>query len=106
MFVLMICRHRKGMDEAREAARPAHRAWVASGGGGRVQVLIGSALLDADGRAAGNFGILKAPDLAAARAFAEGDAFFRAGIVERIELMPLPDGFQAQRIAEPMSPAL
>ena len=38
-----------------------------------------------------------------ARRFAEGDPFVGAGIVETIEVTPLPDTFQAHRITEPMS---
>ncbi len=106
MFVLMRCLHHPGQDAARDEHRPAHRAWVQSGGGGKVSVLIGSALLGEDGASAGNFGILEAPDMAAARAFAEGDPFNAAGIVASIELTPLPDAFQADRIANPMSPRL
>ncbi|MFD1913086.1 YciI family protein [Halodurantibacterium flavum] len=106
MFVLMRCLHRPGQDAARDTHRPAHRAWVGSGGEGRVSVLIGSALLGPDGASVGNFGVLEAPDLATARAFAEGDPFHKAGIVAQIDLTPLPDTFQADRIANPMSPRL
>lgn len=103
MFVLMRCLHHAGQDGPRDAHRPAHRAWVQSGGGGVAAVLIGSALLDENGEVIGNFGILEAADLALARTFAEGDPFNRAGIVAAIELTPLPDGFQAHRISEPMT---
>ncbi len=103
MFVLMRCLHHPGQDGLRDAHRPAHRAWVQSGGDGTATVLIGSALLDENGGAIGNFGILQAADLAHARAFAEGDPFNRAGIVAAIELTPLPDTFQAQRISDPMT---
>jgi len=65
-----------------------------------------SAILTESGEAAGNFGILEARSLEDARKFAEGDAFNLAGIVETIELTPLPDTFQAHRIADPMSPRL
>lgn len=105
MHVLMICRHHPGQDDRRDIHRPAHREWVRSGGEGLATVLIGSALLDGEGRPAGNFGILEAADLAAARAFAEGDPFARAGLVAGIDLLPLPDGFQADRIARPMTEA-
>lgn len=103
MFFLMRCLHHEDMDAAREAHRPAHRAWVQSGGEGRALVLIGSALLGADGAPIGNFGILQADSPEKARAFAEGDPFNRAGIVATIELTPLPDTFQAHRIGEPMT---
>lgn len=103
MFVLMRCLHHPGQDGSRDVHRPAHRAWVQSGGDGTATVLIGSALLDENDEAIGNFGILEAADLAHARAFAEGDPFNRAGIVAAIELTPLPDSFQAHRISEPMT---
>ncbi|MFN7009145.1 MAG: YciI family protein [Allorhizobium sp.] len=103
MFFLMRCLHHQDMDAAREVHRPAHRAWVQSGGEGRALVLIGSALLGADGAPIGNFGILQADSPEKARAFAEGDPFNRAGIVATIELTPLPDTFQAHRIGEPMT---
>jgi uncharacterized protein YciI len=106
MFVLMRCLHKPGQDAARDEHRPAHRAWVGTGGNGLVSVLIGSAILTDSGETAGNFGILEAKSLEDARAFAEGDAFNTAGIVEKIELIPLPDTFQAQRITDPMSPRL
>jgi len=106
MFVLMRCLHKPGQDAARDEHRPAHRAWVSSGGNGLVSVLIGSAILKENGETAGNFGILEAKTLEDARAFAEGDAFTVAGIVETIELTPLPETFQAHRITDPMSPRL
>ncbi len=103
MYFLMRCLHHEGQDAARDAHRPAHRSWVQSGGDGAAVVLIGSALLDENGASIGNFGILEASDLAQASAFAEGDPFNRAGIVASIELTPLPESFQAHRIAEPMT---
>ena len=103
MFFLMRCLHHEGQDAARDTHRPAHRAWVQSGGDGAAIVLIGSALLDENGGSIGNFGILEAADLPHARAFAERDPFNRAGIVAAIELTPLPDAFQAHRISEPMT---
>jgi len=87
----------------RDTHRAEHRAWVQSGGEGRAVVLIGSALLDENGQGIGNWGILSAKDEESARAFAEGDAFYRAGIVETVELTRLPDSFQAHRIPEPMT---
>ena len=91
------------MDAKRDTHRAEHRDWVKSGGDGLAAVLIGSALVDDDGAAIGNFGILQANDMESARGFAQGDPFARAGIVETIELTPLPDTFQAHRITEPMS---
>lgn len=103
MFFLMVCTHREGMDALRDEHRPAHRAYVASGGEGRAKVLVGSAITDPDGKGSvGNFGILEARDEASARAFAENDPFARAGIVTDITLTRLADTFQAHRI-DPMT---
>lgn len=103
MYFLMRCHHFADMDELRDRHRPAHRAWVKSGGAGLASVLIGSATLDADGGSVGNFGILKAENITAALAFANGDPFAKNGIVARVEMTPLPDGFQADRIPNPMT---
>ena len=46
MFFLLRCLHRDGQDEARDAHRPAHRAWVQSGGEGLAAVLIGVGVYD------------------------------------------------------------
>lgn len=93
------------MDAKRDTHRAEHRDWVKSGGNGLAEVLIGSALADQDGAPIGNFGILRAADMASARGFAEGDPFAKAGIVETIEITPLPDTFQAHRITDPMTVA-
>jgi uncharacterized protein len=104
MFWLMTCQHKPGCDAERDIARPAHRAYVASGGDGLVRVLIGAPLTEDDGETAtGNFGILEAPSRAVAQAFAEGDPYAKAGIVEEITIVALASRFQAERI-RPMSP--
>ena len=98
MYFLMICHHHAGAEALRDSLRPAHRAWVASGGDGLAVVLTGAALWDKDGQGIGNFGILQAQDEAAARAFANGDPFAKGGVVEQIDLTRLADTFQAARI--------
>lgn len=100
----MRCFHGPDHDETRNTHRPAHRAWVQSGGNGLAAVLIGSALNNETGSAIGNFGILEAESLENARAFAAGDPFNLAGIVSSIEITPLPETFQASRISDPMTP--
>lgn len=102
-YFLMRCLHHPGVDAKRDEHRPAHRAWVQSGGEGLARVLIGSAILGDEG-GIGNFGVLEAASLAHARAFAEGDPFNREGLVSKIEMTPLPDTFQAHRISDPMTP--
>jgi uncharacterized protein YciI len=105
MYFLMICPHHAGPDVAalRDRLRPAHRAWVASGGDGLARVLTGSALWNDAGDGIGNFGIIEADDEAAARAFANGDPFATGGVVKRVELTRMADSFQASRI-DPLTP--
>lgn len=106
MYFLMLCTHDDGPGVAalRDSLRPAHRAWVASGGEGLAVVLTGSALWDDAGNGTGNFGILQCETEAAARAFAEGDPFHTGGVVRDIRLIRLADGFRAERI-QPLSAA-
>lgn len=103
MYFLMQCEHHPDMNDLRDEHRAAHRQWVQSAGQGLAGVLIGSATLGEDGNSNGNFGVLEAESLENAMAFAKGDPFNLAGIVSKISMTPLPDGFQAHRIAEPMS---
>ena len=102
-FFTMHCHHHPDKDEARDAVRPTHREWVKSGGNGLASVLIGSAFLHDDGSPAGHWGILETDSRENAQSFAEGDPFNKNGIVERIQITALPDGFQAHRITERMS---
>jgi uncharacterized protein YciI len=102
MYWLMTCRHAVDPTGLRALHRDAHRAHVASGGNGRVKVLIGSALQDDAGAPIGNFGVLEAPSREAALAFAQDDPFARAGLVTNIEIVALPPTFQAHRI-DPMT---
>lgn len=99
----MQCSHHADMDNLRDQHRAAHRAWVQSGGNGVAIVLIGSATTNDQAISIGNFGILKADSETNAYAFAEGDPFNGAGIVSKINITRLPDGFQEHRITEPMT---
>jgi uncharacterized protein YciI len=101
MFFLMICPHKTGaeINDLRDRLRPQHRDWVASGGNGLARVLTGSALWNPNAEGIGNFGILEAQDEETALAFAEGDPFFKGGVVKSVELTRLADTFQASRIA-------
>ena len=83
---IMTCRHHVGTAEMREANRASHRRWVDTGGDGLVSVLIGSAIVDDQQNNVGHFGILEAESQANALAFAEGDAFFTAGMSQASRL--------------------
>lgn len=101
MYFLMVCNHHgdADIDARRDAARPMHRDWVGTGGNGVAKVLTGSAIWNDAGEGVGNFGIIEAATEADARAFAEGDPFFKKGIVRDYTLTRLADGFRAERIA-------
>jgi hypothetical protein len=100
MFFLMVCDHAKGPEVAalRDALRPKHRDWVASGGDGVARVLTGSATWNDAGESIGNFGVLEAATESDARAFAEGDPFHTGGVVTGYTLTRLADTFRAERI--------
>jgi uncharacterized protein YciI len=102
MYFLMICHHNAGVDALRDQLRPAHRAWVASGGDGLAVVLTGAALWNDAGDSIGNFGVLQAQSIEAAHAFANGDPFATGGVVKSIDITRLADTFQAGRI-DPLS---
>ena len=102
-FFLMRCIHNDGQDEKRNKARATHRDWVKSGGDGLASVLVGSALLNKNGQSAGHFGILEAESLQDAERFAVEDPFNMSGVVATIEITPLPDTFQADRIPNRMT---
>jgi uncharacterized protein YciI len=98
-YFLMICRHHPDAAERRAGARDAHRAHVTSGGGGIARVLTGGPLTEDDGETAtGNFGVLDAPTREAAEAFAASDPYAQAGIVQSVEIIPIANRFQANRI--------
>ena len=63
-----------------------------------AKVLTGSAIWSDAGEGVGNFGILESATEADARAFAEGDPFYKEGIVRDYTLTRLADGFRAERI--------
>ena len=103
MYWLMICRHKPDCEAQKAPLRAAHREHVATGGGGALKVLIGSALGGADDpEVSGNFGILEASSRETVLDFARQDPFARAGLVESIDVIGLPDRFQAHRI-DPMT---
>ncbi len=104
MHWLMICRHHPGKDAERAAVRDQHRAHVLSGGG-RVRVLIGSALTEDDGVAPqGNFGVIEAASREDVVAFAQDDPYAGLASWRRFLSRGLASTFQAHRI-DPMTPA-
>ena len=75
---------RDGEDRAalRKEVRPAHLEHVQQ----IERVRYAGPLLDEDGTPRGSVIVFDAPDLAAARAVAEGDPYARNGVFERVEV--------------------
>jgi len=103
MYFLLIARDRPGLMETRLANRPAHRAYLREPGRpGRC--LMGAPLAEDDETTmTGTFLVIEAPDRAAARDFADGDPYARAGLFESVEIIALHSAFDAAQIL-PLKP--
>ncbi len=65
--------------------RPASLAYLEAFMG---QIMVGGALMDAEGKAAGTMIVIDLPDRAAAEAFAAGDPYAKAGLFEGTIIRP------------------
>ena len=82
LFVI-TCTDKPGSLALRVATREAHFAYLTEKPG---VVRLGGPFLDAAGDMAGSLLIIEAEDLAAAKAFAAGDPYTKAGLFERVEI--------------------
>ena len=82
MLVALIARDRPGALQVRLDNRAAHLAYIEETG----VVKMAGPFLDEAGQMAGSLVILDVPDMAAARAWAEGDPYAKAGLFESVEL--------------------
>lgn len=80
----IICLDKPGALELRLATRERHLAYA----DGRGVVRAGGAFLDADGKPEGSLIIIEVEDMAAARAFADNDPYFQAGVFASVEVRP------------------
>lgn len=103
---LIINRHKAGSEAARAASRPAHVAWIETGGEGTLTVLTGAPTQFDEGAREGNFFLVQAPSKEAALAFAAGDPFAKAGLVEQAEVLDLRPPFDPDQITKTLSPRL
>jgi uncharacterized protein YciI len=78
-----------GTGEARQRVREAHRARLRASPQHAVQVLQAGATLDAEEEEMnGTLLVVQAEDIAAVRAFVEGDPYVLAGVYDSVEIRP------------------
>lgn len=82
MLAAVICTDKKGALETRLANREAHLAYISDTG----VVAQAGPFLDAQGNMCGSLVILDVPDMDAARAWAEGDPYARAGLFSDVRI--------------------
>jgi uncharacterized protein YciI len=83
MPYVLICKDAPGKLAVRKANREAHLAYAADSG----VVSLGGPLLDEAGEMAGSMIVLDVETRAAAKAFAAGDPYAKAGLFESVEIM-------------------
>ncbi|KPP89230.1 MAG: hypothetical protein HLUCCA08_03295 [Rhodobacteraceae bacterium HLUCCA08] len=81
MAFALICNDTPGHLEIRKANRDAHLAYIAETG----CVLFAGPFL-AEGEMTGSLVVIDVPDMAAARAWAEGDPYAKAGLFDSVEI--------------------
>ena len=86
MLYVIVAHDKKDGGAARQAHRPAHLDYLKSKG---AMIKTAGPLLGDDGQAmVGSMLVVEAADLAAARAFAEGDPFHRHGVFAKVDIHP------------------
>lgn len=83
MLIALIAHDKPGALPVRQANRPAHVEYLKSG----PAVQQAGPLLDDAGEMCGSLIILDLPDMAAARAWADGDPYGKAGLFESVQLI-------------------
>ena len=84
MLYAIYCVDKPNSMDVRMANRPEHIEYLKSKEG---QILVGGALLTEDGEGMlGSLLVIDAADAAAARAFADGDPFAKAGLFQSVSI--------------------
>ena len=84
MLYAIYCVDKSNSMDVRMANRPEHIEYLKSKEG---QILMGGALLTEDGEGMlGSLLVIDAADAAAARAFADGDPFAKAGLFQSVSI--------------------
>lgn len=84
MLVALIARDKPGALPLRQENRPAHVDYLKASSA----VQQAGPLLDADGEMCGSLIILEVSDMAEAEAWVAGDPYGKAGLFDRVELIP------------------
>lgn len=82
MLVAVICTDKPGAIETRKANREAHLAYIKDTG----VVAQAGPFLDADGMMCGSLLVLDVDGMAAARAWADGDPYAKAGLFADVRI--------------------
>lgn len=100
LYWLVISEDLPDMLETRVRTRARHLEYMRSGGGGLVEVLIGSPTCeDADGAMMkGTWFIVEAPSRGAVEDFVASDPYEQAGIFRSTEIRALAPSFDSSRI--------
>ena len=83
MLAALICKDKPGALGLRNENRPAHLAYIQTTG----VVSMAGPLLDGDGGMCGSLIVLDVPDMAAARDWAAGDPYAKAGLFRSVEVI-------------------
>ena len=91
MLFALYCTDRPASLELRMATRPSHLAYLETF---RPSMMVGGALMDADGKAAGTLLVVDMADRVAVEAFAAGDPYAKAGLFESTIIRPFRPGIK------------
>ncbi|WP_298840917.1 YciI family protein [uncultured Roseobacter sp.] len=84
MLIALIARDKPGALPVRQENRPLHVEYLKSG----TAVQQAGPLLDDAGQMCGSLIVLEVADMAEAQAWAANDPYARAGLFEKVELIP------------------
>lgn len=87
MLFAFLCTDKPGHLNVRMDTRPAHLEHLNKLNADGILKMAGP-FLDDDGKPNGSLVIVEAEDMAAARALAEADPYYQAGLFEKVEVKP------------------
>ncbi|MGW9231573.1 YciI-like protein [Pseudorhizobium sp. NPDC055634] len=87
MLFAFLCTDKPGHLNVRMDTRPAHLEHLNKLNADGILKMAGP-FLDDDGKPNGSLVIVEAEDIAAARALAEADPYYQAGLFEKVEVKP------------------
>ncbi len=87
MLFAFLCTDKPGHLNVRMDTRPAHLEHLNTLNADGILKMAGP-FLDDDGKPNGSLVIVEAEDIAAARALAEADPYYQAGLFEKVEVKP------------------